>query len=237
MSSNLKTFFNTSLKYLPIFLIFFVATSVSYLYAANWTNPPVNPPNNNTGEPINISNSTQIKTGNFTGNVIGANGFCLPPAVAPNASSTGGCISMWPSASSTSGGSVCLQPSVQVISTGPVYNGGTGSNGQAKANLATLTNPGTYTISGSGYWNAGNLGTGGGSIYEISPSNVKGQIFMTFSHGTGGGANTNWTIATTTFSEAAGGDFVQYTVSSSYLYGSIYLTYLPSPICGTLTPQ
>lgn len=86
----MKIFFKETLK---LSLLVSVATLAVFAatYAQTWNPAPTPPPSNNAPEPVNISAVTQSKLGNFTGNVIGANGFCLPGSLP-----TGGCISAWP---------------------------------------------------------------------------------------------------------------------------------------------
>jgi len=78
-----------------------VLTAVSYVQSA-WDPAPAYDPSDsgfnesehNAPTPINVSNSSQVKTGNFTAKVIGASGFCLGDD----------CIDAWPTGGSEGGG-------------------------------------------------------------------------------------------------------------------------------------
>lgn len=128
----MKKFISSLKMYLPALAIFIAATGISAASASVWSNPPSSPPDNNTETPINVGATTQLKTGNFTGNVIGANGFCLPFKVINGVASTtdprGGCISEWPVLGSSQ--------------TTTVIN----NNSAACSHIVPLTGSGSWTV-------------------------------------------------------------------------------------------
>ena len=69
----MKTLIQTS----KVLILSIAVLTVMGYAQAEWNNPPSAPTNNNAPTPINVSNSSQVKSGNLTSNVIGANGFCL----------------------------------------------------------------------------------------------------------------------------------------------------------------
>ena len=79
----MKSFIQTSKV---LILSIAVLTVLGYAQAA-WDAPSGAPSeSNNAPAPINVSDSSQIKSGNITANVIGAGGFCLGTD----------CITEWP---------------------------------------------------------------------------------------------------------------------------------------------
>jgi len=78
---------------------------VAVTFAQTWNSAPSSPPSNNAPAPINVSNTSQSKAGNFTANVIGANGFCLGSS----------CITAWPTSGGVSASDVKIVETPEVV--------------------------------------------------------------------------------------------------------------------------
>ncbi len=89
--TNFKHEIWRSAKVLTIAL--FLSVGVSYAFA--WTGPTQAPPSGNTPAPINVSATSQIKSGDLWARAIGSdNGYCIGSS----------CITAWPSGSGVSPG-------------------------------------------------------------------------------------------------------------------------------------
>ncbi|MBI2030186.1 hypothetical protein HYT05_01045, partial [Candidatus Kaiserbacteria bacterium] len=65
------------------FVVFFGAASV----ISAWTGPTVTPPSANISTPVNLTSTSQVKSGGFWASAIGSTaGYCI----------NGSCISSWP---------------------------------------------------------------------------------------------------------------------------------------------
>lgn len=92
-------------------VVIVVLILITVSYAQTWNSAPGNPPSNNAPAPINVSAIGQAKSGNFTANVIGANGFCLG----------NDCITSWPSSGGIS------SDSIKIVETGEIVNPAVGT--------------------------------------------------------------------------------------------------------------
>lgn len=108
---------------IPVIVCSFVVAASTF--AQTWSPAPANPPSNNAPSPINVSSVGQSKSGNFTANVIGANGLCLKSD----------CITSWPKTSRVAA------EDIKIVQTGIITNDtpGTASCGSG------------YKVVGGGY--------------------------------------------------------------------------------------
>ncbi len=113
----------TTLTAMGIFLV------VGVVSAQTWSAAPSNPPANNAAKPINVSNVSQNKTGNFVANVIGANGFCIGSD----------CISKWPS-------KIQESDHIKIV------------NKKNVKDITTVNCPSGYKVTGGGYERTNDIG-------------------------------------------------------------------------------
>ena len=107
----MKNFTHELLQSIKILLaVLFLSMGVQYAFA--WTGPTQAPPSGNTPAPINVSATSQIKSGDLWARAIGSdNGYCIGSS----------CITAWPSGSGVSAGSGNLLGAWETRSANTVY--------------------------------------------------------------------------------------------------------------------